>query len=126
MEVLMDNKKIMIKNIFIFILIEIGIIAIISLYWWLSDDHTALNYSNISFIGGAIVMVVGLLIMRGTIGATGSFSYQYARTTSPDPIHERTTRDWKERFSNQFRILLFILYGLPPILLGILAYKIWG
>ena len=109
-----------------FILIELGFIAIISLLWWLSKNHTVLNYSNLLFIGGVTIMLVGVFISVGTNRITGNFNYQYAKTVSPDPNHEHVIRDWKERFANQGRILLYVLYGFPLILLGILVNVLWG
>lgn len=122
----MDTKKALIKKITTFILIEFGIIAIISLIWWLSGNHTVVNYSNYLFLGGIAVMLVGLFIMVGTIKITGNYNYQFAKTVSPDRDNVHVVRDWKERFANQGRILIFILYGLPIILIGILVNVIWG
>jgi hypothetical protein len=122
----MDTKKPKINKAITFILIELGIVAIISLIWWLSGNHTVLNYSNFLFLGGFAVMLVGLLTMVGTIRSTGNYNYQFAKTVSPDRDNVHVVRDWKERFANQGRILIFILYGLPIILLGVLVNVIWG
>ncbi len=122
----MDTKKTPIKKAAIFILIEFGLIAIISLLWWLSGNHTVLNYSNFLFIGGIAVMLVGLFIMIGTIKITGNYNYQFSKTVSPDLDNTHVLRDWKERFVNQGHLLIFVLYGLPIILVGVLVHMIWG
>jgi hypothetical protein len=122
----MVKKKPQINKTITYILIELGIVAIISLIWWLSGNHTVLNYSNLLFLGGFAVMLVGLLTMVGTIRSTGNYNYQFAKTVSPDRDNVHVVRDWKERFANQGRVLIFILYGLPIILLGVLVNVIWG
>jgi len=122
----MDTNKPKINQAITFVLIELGIVAIISLIWWLSGNHTVLNYSNLLFLGGIVVMLVGLIIVIGTINITGNFNYQFAKTVSPDRDNVHVIRDWKERFANQGRMLIFILYGLPIILLGVLVNVIWG
>ena len=122
----MDTNKPKINQAITFVLIELGIVANISLIWWLSGNHTVLNYSNLLFLGGIVVMLVGLIIVIGTINITGNFNYQFAKTVSPDRDNVHVIRDWKERFANQGRMLIFILYGLPIILLGVLVNVIWG
>ena len=122
----METKKPLIKKATIFILIEFGIVALISLIWWLSGNHSVVNYSNLLFLGGFAVMLVGLLTMVGTIKSTGNYNYQFAKTVSPDRDNVHVVRDWKERFANQGRVLIFILYGLPIMVIGVLVNVIWG
>lgn len=122
----MDMEKPLIKKATRFILIEFGIVALISLIWWLSGNHTVVNYSNLLFLGGIAVMLVGLIIMVGTIKITGNYNYQFAKTVSPDRDNVHVVRDWRERFANQGRLLIFILYGLPIMVIGVLVNVIWG
>ena len=122
----MDTKEALIKKVTTFILIEFGIIAIISLIWWLSSNHTVLNYSNLLFLGGLRIMKIKIVIMVGTIKITGNYNYQFAKTVSPDRDNVHVVRDWKERFANQRRTWIYILYGLPIVLAGVLVNVIWG
>ena len=110
----------------IYLIVEVVPFIIISAIWWFSGEHSVTRFSNICFLVGAAVMLVGFFIFQGSRGTTGSFGYQYAQTSNPDRMYNRVTRDWKERFANEMQILVFIGLGALPMAVGILASKIWG
>ena len=107
-------------------LLEVAIFVIIGTIWWFGGEHSVERFSNISFFSGAVVMGIGILFLQGSRNATGSFGYQYAQTSNPDGMHERVASDWKERFAAEGQMLIFIGLGLVPVLVGMLASKIWG
>lgn len=109
-----------------YILYEVVLLAAIFAYWWFAGEHTIRRFSDVSFFGGGLAMFIGFLVYRGTRTATGNFSYQFASTSSDQSMHERVNRDWKERFANEKLMLVAIIIGGIPMLLGILADKIWG
>ena len=109
-----------------YLLIEILIFAIIGTIWWFGGEHSATRFNNVSFFSGAAIMVIGIVGIQGSRNATGSFAYQYAQTSNPDDIHERTARDWKERFTAEGQMLIFIVLGLVPIVVGAMVSKVWG
>lgn len=122
----MENNKVNLKNVIVFILIEVGLILIITLVWWLSGGQSVVYLSNLLFLGGLAIMLIGVLVAVGTIGSTSNWNYQFADSVNPDPIHKRTARDWRERLKTQGQMLRNIVFGLPPLLVGILVHLIWG
>jgi hypothetical protein len=112
------------RPLVMYFLAEAVIFLVIAAIWWFGDTHTARRFSDICFIGGAAVMIIGALVFQGSRGTTGDFRYQYAQTSNPDPIHERVHRDWKDRLANEGQILIFVALGALPILIGILVSKI--
>lgn len=109
-----------------FTLAEVVLFAIIVAIWWFMGEHTVRRFSDVSFLVGVGAMLVGFILYWGTRTATGNFSYQFASSASEADMHERVTRDWKDRFYNERLIVLFIGVGILPIIVGILADKIWG
>ena len=109
------------RPLVVYVLIEFVIFIIIGAIWWFGAEHSLNRFSDICFLTGAVVMFIGVLIFQGSRGTTGSFGYQYAQTSNPDEMHERTARDWKERFANEGQILIFIGLGALPMLVGILV-----
>jgi hypothetical protein len=107
-------------------MIELGLILIITLIWWFSEGRSVVYLSNLFFLGGLAIMLIGVLIAVGTIGGTSNWNYQFADSVNPDPVHERTARDWRERIKTQGQMLRNIVFGLPLILLGIVVHLIWG
>ena len=77
-------------------------------------------------MGGAIAMFIGFMIYYGTRTSTGNFGYQYASSSGDQDAHERVRRDWKERFANEMLMVVAIIIGGIPMLLGILVHRIWG
>ena len=122
----MEISKANLKNVIAYVLIEMGLILIITLVWWLSGGTSVVYLSNLLFLGGLAIMLVGVLIAVGTIGGTSNWNYQFADSVNPDPIHKRTARDWRERIKTQGQMLRNIVFGLPLILAGILVHLIWG
>ncbi len=109
-----------------YFLYEALLLAAIFAYWWFAGEHTARRFSDVSFLGGGIAMFIGFLVYSGTRTATGNFRYQLASTASDQAMHERVNRDWKERFANEKLMLVAIVIGAIPMILGVLADKIWG
>ena len=107
-------------------MIELVLILIFTLIWWLSEVRSLVYLSNLFFLGGIGVMLVGVMIALGTMIGTGNWNYQFADTVNPDPIHERTARDWRERIKTRGGMLRGFLLGLPLLLLGVLVHLIWG
>ncbi len=122
----MEISRTNLKNVAIFILIELGLILIITLLWWLSGGQSVVYLSNLLFLGGLAIMLIGVLVAVGTIGGTSNWNYQFADSVNPDPIDKRVARDWRERIKTQGQMLRNIVFGLPPILVGILVHLIWG
>jgi len=108
------------------LLAEILLFLIIVAIWWFGGEHSVRRFSDTSFLVGVAAMLVGLILYAGTRGSTGNFRYQFAQTANDADMHKRVARDWKERFYNEWLIVLFIGVGGFPILIGILADKIWG
>jgi len=109
-----------------FLLAEIILFSIIVVIWWFAGEHSVRRFTDISFLVGVGAMLLGLILYSGTRGSTGSFRYQFAQTVNDADMHKRVARDWKERFYNEWLIILFIGVGVFPILIGILADKILG
>jgi len=109
-----------------FALAEIVLFSIIIAIWWFAGEHTVRRFTDISFLVGVGAMLLGLILYSGTRGSTGSFRYQFAQTVNDTDMHKRVARDWKERFYNEWLIVLFIGVGVFPILIGILADKVLG
>ena len=107
-------------------LAEVVLLAIIVAIWWFSGEHSVRRFTDISFLVGVGAMLLGLILYSGTRGSTGSFGYQFAQTVNDADMHKRVARDWKERFYNEWLIVLFIGVGIFPIVIGILADKILG
>ena len=120
------QQKFLRRPLFIYFFVEIVVFSVIGATWWFGDKHTVKYFSDLCFIAGGAVMMLGVLIFQGSRGTTGSFGYQYAQTSNPDGMHDRVSRDWKERFANEGQILVFIGLGALPMLSGILVSKIWG
>ncbi|MBT3338300.1 MAG: hypothetical protein HN855_10240 [Anaerolineae bacterium] len=122
----MENKKHTFAELKWYLLYETLLLAAIFAYWWFAGEHSVRRFSDISFLGGGLAMFVGFLIYRGTRTATGNFSYQFASTTSDQAMPDRIRRDWKERFASERLMLVAIIIGGIPMLMGVLAHKIWG
>ena len=108
------------------LLIEVILFFIIVAIWWFGGAHSVRRFSDISFLIGIGAMLIGLVLYWGTRTSTGSFGYQYAQTVNDADMHKRVSRDWKERFYNEWLIVVFIAIGVIPIVVGILVDKIWG
>ena len=122
-----QEKKRVTKPIITWLLLaEILLLFIIMAIWWFAGEHTVRRFTDISFLVGVGAMLLGLILYSGTRGATGSFRYQFAQTANDDNMHKRIARDWKERFYNEWLIVLFIGVGVFPIIIGIIADKIFG
>ena len=109
-----------------FTLAEIILMAIVVAIWWFAGEHSVRRFADISFLVGVGAMLLGLILYSGTRSSTGSFRYQFAQTVNDADMHKRVARDWKERFYNEWLIVLFIGVGIFPIVIGILADKILG
>ena len=122
----MEIKKSTMKYGVIYLLIELGLILIIALVWWLRGGQSVVYLSNLLFLGGFGVMLIGVLVMVGSIWSTGNFNYQFSKSVNPEAIEDRTARDVRERFKTQYSMLRFVYLGLPLVVLGVLVHLIWG
>ena len=118
-----ERKPIISKR---FLLAELILFSIIISIWWFGGAHSVRRFSDISFLIGIGAMLIGLVLYWGTRTSTGSFGYQYAQTVNDADMHKRVSRDWKERFYNEWLIVVFIGVGVIPVIVGILADKILG
>jgi len=108
------------------ILAEILLLIIIFAIWWFTGEHSVRRFTDTSFLVGVGAMLLGLILYSGTRSSTGNFGYQFAQTVNDANMHERVNRDWKERFYNEWLIVVFIAIGAIPIIIGVLVDKIWG
>jgi len=85
-----NSRAIYLKQL---ILVEFVIFAIMGTVWWYLGDLTTKRPSDLCFLVGAGIMLVGMISAVGTRKSTGNFSYQFANTASEVDMHKRVNQD---------------------------------
>ncbi|MDF1499002.1 MAG: hypothetical protein P1P76_00810 [Anaerolineales bacterium] len=89
--------------------------------FWFFSEHSLLELSNYLFLGGAISILFGLILLAGGWGSTKSFSYQYGSSAGPDDLRERARHTFLDLLALYDLTAQIWLAGTILILLSILA-----
>lgn len=106
--------------------ILIILLSMIWLLWWgFGGSHSAERLSDRFIIGGAIVCIVGFLLLVGTLTGFGDLNYLYSLLINSRSSSER--QDWEyDRKKSQVHSLFFIFAGAISIGIGVLLDAIFA
>ncbi len=113
------------KTIFIGILILNMVVAIISgavglyLNW-----TTAYQYGGGIFIGGIVVVAIGVLSVMGYWKQARNFNYIYAQSMSSEPSNDRNKRAMDESLQRYSSQLIITISGILSLVIGSILQSI--
>ena len=97
--------------------IDLCSLILVALVNWIAGWHTVAQFSTSLFWSGAILIVIGIISVVGTITNIRSFGYEYPSTAGLDDTRSRTIKSLQDIHESYGFLILMVLAG--GILIGV-------